>query len=85
MTDDLLTDLVHAKLDTDGIRPCGLCQYINGIEVGLTRETLRDAAAGTIGERKLVAILQKHKATGDDGTPVGRRTVSRHRKEEHKP
>lgn len=81
----LLTDLVHAKLDADGIRPCGLCQFINTLEAGVTRDTLKDAAAGTIGQKKLEAILQKHGVRDNDGKPVGRRTIVRHRKEEHQP
>lgn len=81
----LLTDLIHAKMDADGIRPCGLCQFINTLDSGLARDTLKDAAAGTIGIHKLELILRKHEARDSDGKPVGRRTITRHRKEEHQP
>lgn len=76
--DDLLADLVAAERAAQGSTPCTLCEYIN-TQTGVTRDALIAAAAGSIGERKLVSVLKKHE------TGIGRRTISRHREEEHKP
>lgn len=74
----LLEDLERGAAETAKVLPCPLCEYIN-TQDGATREALVAASAGTIGVRKLTAILQQHE------TGVGQRTIVRHRREEHTP
>lgn len=81
----LLTDLAHATAAANGVKPCPLCQYIANLPSGPVQDAMRDAAAGTIGVHKLEAILRKHKARDDNDKPVGRRSITRHRKEDHQP
>lgn len=78
-------DLIEAAQASAGKRPCGLCEYIASIDDIHTFDALRDAAAGTIGIRKLEFILRKHDARDNNDKPVGRRTILRHRQEEHTP
>lgn len=73
----LLVDLQSAASAAKGERPCPLCEYLDTLEPGALRSTLEDAAAGTIGIRKLEHIFQAH------DIPVGRRTIVRHRNERH--
>lgn len=75
----LLQDLQHAQDETAGIRPCPACEYVRSLAPGALRDTLESALRGTIGIRKLEHIFQEHKI------PVGRRTITRHRNEEHTP
>lgn len=77
----LYDDLQQAERETAGerARTCPLCEYIQSLDPGPTQIALMSAAAGTIGIRKLEAIMQKHE------TGVGRRTITRHRKEGHTP
>lgn len=74
----LLEDLDQAKLAAAHITPCPLCDYINDQDV-YTKAALKEAAGGTIGVNKLAAILRQY------DTGIGRRTIERHRREEHTP
>lgn len=58
-------------------RPCGLCDVIRDLADDATRESFREAAAGTISERSLLKICQKH------SFGIGVATIKRHRSEEH--
>lgn len=73
----LLDDLRQAEAESKGDLPCPLCEYIEGTADDTTRSALRAAAAGTMGLRKLEAIMQKYE------TGIGRRTIARHRTERH--
>lgn len=75
----LLDDLMQGRAETARALPCPLCEYIRAQEDEDTRRALEGAAAGTIGLKKLAAILRQH------DTGIGRRTLERHRREEHKP
>lgn len=79
MTTSLLDDLAKARRETDINAGCPLCSYIRETEDEPTKRLLTEAAAGSIGRDKLVAILRAHE------TGMGRRTVERHRREEHTP
>lgn len=59
--------------------PCPLCEFIGAIETDSVREAFSAAAGGTIGYRKLEHILR------NQGSPIGRRTIFRHRNEAHTP
>ena len=75
----LLDDLNEASGVTSKVPRCPLCDFINAQEDPDTRAALVGAAAGTIGVQKLARIMRDH-ASG-----VGRRTIERHRTEEHTP
>lgn len=75
----MLEDLADAKRRSTIDRTCPLCELIQTTEDDETREELKAAAAGKIGRDTLVALLQKWE------TGIGKRTVIRHREEEHKP
>jgi hypothetical protein len=77
-SDALLDELVQAKREAAGERDCPACDAILST-TGITREALREALAGTIGVNKLPKILSRH------GYTVGRRTIERHRREDHQP
>jgi hypothetical protein len=74
----LLEDLRQAEVETARAQPCPLCEYIGTLD-GVVKSALRDAAAGTIGIKKLESIMQAHE------TGIGRRTIIRHRQETHQP
>lgn len=76
-----LLDDLYAAQDRARTRvpPCEICKHIASLEPGETRLVLREAAAGTIGVNTLVAIFKAH------GIPAGRRTIERHRKDDHQP
>lgn len=74
----LLEDLQRGEAEASGELPCTLCEYINTLS-GEPREALLAASGGTIGIRKLTAIMQRH------DTGVGQRTIARHRSERHTP
>lgn len=76
---DLGLALADAEREARHGKVCPLCEYIEKMPEGTVRETLTRAAAGTIGRDKLVAIMRAH------GIPAGRRTLERHRREEHTP
>lgn len=73
----LLEDLIAGKRKTDRIQDCSLCEYIAEVPDANTKQALSEAAAGKIGLNKLAEILRVHQ------TGVGRRTIERHRREEH--
>ena len=73
---DDLNDALDERAKFDG---CTLCILIRKQADGTTKQALTEAAAGTIGRDKLLAILRKH------NTGIGNRTVERHRREEHTP
>lgn len=70
----LLTDLIDAQAEPT----CPLCDLINSHD-GLTAEALADAAAGSMGVRKLAVILRRN------DTGIGERVIKRHRLEGHTP
>lgn len=73
----LLDDLNEASHAAARSRTCALCEYIEGVEDPATKAALTGAAAGTIGERRLVEILRRY------GGRVGRQTIHKHRAEGH--
>lgn len=82
----LFYDLQQARRETARDTGCPLCRYIAAQGDDATRGALRDAAAGTIGIAKLERVLRKHEARDPlTNKPVGRRTITRHRDEEHRP
>ena len=62
--------------------PCGVCYAIEHAP-DEDKAALTSAFAGSIGVNKLVVILAKNGVTGSDGASIGRRTIYRHREEEH--
>lgn len=74
---DLLIDLLTAERESAGELDCPLCVFINGLDDERTRAAMSAAAAGSIGLNKLAAVLKKHE------TGIGRRTIVRHRREDH--
>ena len=75
---NLLQDLITEEFRSKDPHPCPLCDLIRNSDIH-TGARLRDAASGTLSERALVRVLTKNK------TGIGRRTVARHRAEEHTP
>lgn len=83
MSFDLTKDLIKAEAEARGETPCGMCAAIES-HAGEAHVALRRAAGGTIGVNKLVAILAANEVTDPDtGKAIGRRTIMRHRSEEH--
>lgn len=77
---DLLNDLRAAEQRAASrVPPCEVCGHIRSMTPGMTRDALIQAAAGTIGVNTLAAIFKAH------GIPAGRRTIERHRKDDHQP
>ncbi len=77
---DLLEEIERAEAETvngQDHRQCDACAFIDDIEDEATQNAVKLALSGTIGIRKLVGILRGHGAT------FGRRTIERHRREEH--
>lgn len=72
----LLDDLEQAESENTFARPCQACETLAAVPES-EREGVKRALAGTIGERKLAAILTGH------GYPTGRRAINRHRLEGH--
>lgn len=72
----LLDDLAEAADGNMHQRPCQACQALDAMPES-EQAAVRQALAGTIGERKLAEILTRH------GYPTGRRAVNRHRLEGH--
>lgn len=75
LLDDLMAE-TEARTIRDG---CSMCIFIRRETDETTRSALTDAAAGSIGRDKLLAIFKSH------GIPVSRRTLQRHRQEGHQP
>ncbi len=73
----LLDDIKAGEAVTAGERECPLCTYIEGVVDHATADALTRAAAGTMGIKRLAAVLAKHE------TGIGRRTITRHRDEGH--
>lgn len=75
----LLEDLQQAEQTAALARAamCPACMYLESIEDEATRNAMRAALAGTIGRDTLIKILHRHNAD------FGRRTLERHRREEH--
>ncbi len=69
----LLDDLREAEAVAAGVRSCPACDHLANMEPGPEKSTLGDALAGTIGMKKLAAILRKH------DIPLGRRVIAGHR------
>jgi hypothetical protein len=74
----LLDDLKAGEAAAAGARPCPLCDLIRS-STGELEAALRATAGGTMGTAKLASILRANE------TGIGRRTVIRHRSEEHTP
>lgn len=75
MTDsELAQDIIREKYPTRG---CALCDFIRSVEDETARDLLDEAAAGTLGVRAMMRVLDKH-APG-----IGIRTLRRHRAEGH--
>lgn len=73
---DLLGDLAEAEGANIHARDCQVCAALQVMSESAA-EGVERALAGTIGERKLAAILTKN------GYPTGRRAVRNHRLEGH--
>jgi hypothetical protein len=87
MSTSLLDDL-EAAITTTTLRDegCVLCDAIGTLEEGPTRSALTAAAAGKLGVERLVLIMKRNGITAPlTGATIGRRTIERHRKEEHTP
>lgn len=75
----LKDDLAQGETETAQIGKCSLCNLIAETEDPETKSYLTRSAAGSIGEVKLSKIFQSHDLS------IGRRTIARHRAEEHQP
>jgi len=75
---DLLAALQVAERENPHTNDCKVCSALRSMSDPVKAAALR-AIAGTIGRDKLVAILAQN------GYPVGRRHLERHRREAHTP
>lgn len=74
----LLAELAEGEVANMHARPCQVCEALTAMsEVAASR--VRQALAGTIGERRLAEILTR------GGYTTGTRAVNRHRREAHTP
>jgi hypothetical protein len=78
MHDPLVEELKN-PIDRRKVEDCRACRVIDALPEGDRKEAVQAALSGTIGTRTLSLTLRRH------GMTVSRESITKHRKEGHRP